>query len=70
MNIYTFVGLLATIIYAITGIVLLALKYLQYAERKIQQADKRAKRAYEALLAGKRTKEKEAYEKCLEQFYN
>ena len=70
MSIYTFVGLIAIIVYTISGIVLLALKYLQFAEYEIRQADRRAKRTYDALLAEKSTKEKEAYEKCLEEFYD
>ena len=65
MSIYTFIGLIAIIVYVVTGIILLALKYLQFAEYEVRQADRRAKRTYEAFLE----KEKEECEKCLAEFY-
>ena len=65
MSIYTFVGIISIVVFAISGIVLLAIKCLDYAERQTEQANKRAERAYQEFLR----KEKEEYEKCLEEFY-
>ena len=65
MNIYTFVGVTAVVIFAIAGIILLAIKCLDYAARAVEQANKRAERAYQEFLR----KEKEECEKCLAEFY-
>ena len=65
MNIYTFVGIASIVIFAIAGIILLAIKCLDYAARAVEQANKRAERAYQEFLR----KEKEEYEKCLTEFY-
>ena len=65
MNIYTFVGIVAIVVFAIAGIILLAIKCLNYAARAVEQANKRAERAYQEFLR----KEKEECRKCLEEFY-
>lgn len=65
MNIYTFIGILSIVVFAIAGIILLAQKYLEFAARAVEQANKRAERAYQEFLR----KEKEECEKCLEEFY-
>ena len=65
MNIYTFVGVTAVVIFAIAGIILLAIKCLDYAAHAVEQANKRAERAYQEFLR----KEKEECEKCLKEFY-
>ena len=65
MNIYTFVGIVAIVVFTIAGIVFLATKCLAYAARAVEQANKRAERAYQEFLR----KEKEECEKCLAEFY-
>ena len=65
MDIYTFIGITAVVIFAIAGIILLAIKCLNYAARAVEQANKRAERAYQEFLR----KEKEECEKCLAEFY-
>ena len=62
MDIYTFVGIIATAIFAIAGIVFLAQKYLEFAAYAVEQANKRAHQVY-------LRKEKEECEKCLAEFY-
>ena len=65
MDIYTFIGVTAVVIFAIAGIILLAIKCLDYAAHAVEQANKRAERAYQEFLR----KEKEECEKCLKEFY-
>ena len=65
MNIYTFIGVTAVVIFTIAGIVFLATKCLAYAARAVEHANKRAERAYQEFLR----KEKEECEKCLAEFY-
>ena len=65
MNIYTFIGVLSIVVFAIAGIILLAIKCLDYAAHAVEQANKRAERAYQVSLR----KEKEECEKCLAEFY-
>ena len=65
MSIYTFVGIISIVVFAISGIVLLAIKCLDYAAHAVEQANKRAERAYQEFLR----KEKEECEKCLAEFY-
>ena len=65
MNIYTFIGVTAVVIFASAGIILLAIKCLDYAAYAVEQANKRAERAYQEFLR----KEKEECEKCLKEFY-
>ena len=65
MNIYTFIGILSIVVFAIAGIILLAIKCLDYAAHAVEQANRRAERAYQEFLR----KEKEECEKCLEEFY-
>lgn len=65
MDIYTFVGIIAIVVFAIAGIIFLATKCLAYAARAVEQANKRAERAYQEFLR----KEKEECEKCLAEFY-
>ena len=65
MDIYTFVGIISIVVFAIAGIILLATKCLAYAARAVEQANKRAERAYQEFLR----KEKEECEKCLAEFY-
>ena len=65
MNIYTFIGILSIVVFAIAGIILLAIKCLDYAARAVEQANKRAERAHQEFLR----KEKEECEKCLTEFY-
>ena len=65
MNIYSFIGVTAVVIFAIAGIILLAIKCLDYAAHAVEQANKRAERAYQEFLR----KEKEECEKCLKEFY-
>ena len=65
MNIYTFIGVLSIVVFAIGGIILLAIKCLDYAAHAVEQANRRAERAYQEFLR----KEKEECRKCLEEFY-
>ena len=65
MDIYTFVGIIAIVVFTIAGIIFLAQKYLEFAAYAIEQADRRAERAHQAYLR----KEKEECEKCLAEFY-
>ena len=65
MDIYTFVGIIAIVVFAIAGIILLAQKYLEFATYTVEQANKRAERAHQEFLR----KEKEECKKCLEEFY-
>ena len=65
MDIYTFVGIISIVVFAIAGIILLAIKCLDYAAHAVEQANKRAERAYQEFLR----KEKEECEKCLAEFY-
>ena len=65
MDIYTFVGIISIVVFVIAGIILLAIKCLDYAARAVEQANKRAERAYQEFLR----KEKEECEKCLKEFY-
>lgn len=65
MDIYTFVGIVAIVIFTIAGIVFLAQKYLEFATYAVAQANRRAERAHQVYLR----KEKEEYEKCLAEFY-
>ena len=65
MDIYTFIGVTAVVIFAIAGIIFIATKCLAYAARAVEQANKRAERAHQVYLR----KEKEKYEKCLAEFY-
>ena len=65
MNIYTFVGIISIVVFASAGIILLAIKCLDYAAYAVEQANKRAERAYQEFLR----KEKEECEKCLKEFY-
>ena len=62
MDIYTFVGIVAIMIFTIAGIVFLAQKYLEFATYAVEQANRRAHQVY-------LRKEKEEYEKCLAEFY-
>ena len=62
MDIYTFVGIIAIVVFAIAGIILLAQKYLEFATYTVEQANKRA---HQEFLR----KEKEECKKCLEEFY-
>ena len=65
MDIYTFIGILSIVVFAIAGIILLTIKCLSYAARAVEQANKRAERAYQEFLR----KEKEECEKYLAEFY-
>ena len=65
MDIYTFIGVTAVVIFAIAGIIFLAQKYLEFAAHAVEQANKRAERAHQEFLR----KEKEECEKCLAEFY-
>lgn len=65
MNIYTFVGIVAIVVFTIASIGFLAQKYLEFATHAVEQANKRAERAYQEFLR----KEKEECEKCLAEFY-
>ena len=65
MDIYTFISIVAIVVFAIAGISFLAQKYLEFATYAVEQANKRAERAYQEFLR----KEKEEYEKCLAEFY-
>ena len=65
MDIYTFTGVTAVVIFAIAGIIFIATKCLAYAAHAVEQANKHAERAYQEFLR----KEKEEYEKCLAEFY-
>ena len=65
MDIYTFVGIIAIVIFTIAGVIFLAQKYLEFAAYAVEQANKRAERAHQVFLR----KEKEECEKCLEEFY-
>ena len=65
MDIFTFIGILSIVVFAIAGIILLAQEYLEFAARAVEQANRRAERAYQEFLR----KEKEECEKCLAEFY-
>ena len=65
MDIYTFTGVTAVVIFAIAGIIFLTIKCLDYAAHAVEQANKRAERAHQEFLR----KEKEECEKCLAEFY-
>ena len=65
MDIYTFVGIVAIVVFTIAGIIFLALKYLEFTAYAVEQANKRAERAHQVFLR----KEKEECRKCLEEFY-
>ena len=65
MDIYTFVGIIAIVVFTIAGIIFLTQKYLEFAAYAIEQADRRAERAHQEFLR----KEKEECEKCLAEFY-
>ena len=65
MDIYTFVGIIAIVIFTIAGVIFLAQKYLEFAAYAVEQANRRAERAHQVFLR----KEKEECEKCLEEFY-
>ena len=65
MDIYTFVGIISIVVFAIAGIILLAIKCLEFAAYAVEQANKRAERAHQEFLR----KEKEECEKCLAEFY-
>ena len=65
MNIYTFIGIVAIVVFTIAAIVVLAQKDLEFAAYAVEQANKRAERAHQVYLR----KEKEECEKCLEEFY-
>ena len=65
MDIYTFIGIVAIVIFTSAGIVCLAQKYLEFAAYAVELANKRAERAHHVYLK----KEKEEYEKCLAEFY-
>ena len=62
MDIYTFVGIVAIVIFVIAGAIFLAQKYLEFAAYAVEQVNKRAHQVY-------LRKEKEEYEKCLAEFY-
>ena len=65
MDIYTFIGVTAIVVFTIAGIIFLAQKYLELAAYAVEQANRRAERAHQVFLR----KEKEECEKCLEEFY-
>ena len=65
MDIYTFIGVTAIVVFTIAGVIFLAQKYLEFAAYAVEQANKHDERAYQEFLR----KEKEEYEKCLEEFY-
>lgn len=65
MDIYTFIGILSIVIFAIAGVILLAIKCLNYAAYAVEQANRRAERAHQVYLR----KEKEECKKCLAEFY-
>lgn len=65
MDIYTFIGVTAVVIFAIAGIIFIATKCLACAAHAVEQANKRAERAHQEFLR----KEKEECEKCLAEFY-
>ena len=65
MDIYTFIGVTAIVVFTIAGIIFLTQKYLEFATYAVEQANKRAERAYQEFLR----KEKEECEKCLAEFY-
>lgn len=65
MDIYTFVGIVAIVVFTIAGVIFLAQKYLEFAAYAVEQANKRAERAHQVYLR----KEKKEYEKCLAEFY-
>ena len=65
MDIYTFVGIISIVVFAIAGVIFLAQKYLEFAAYAVEQANRRAERAHQEFLR----KEKEEYEKCLAEFY-
>ena len=62
MDIYTFVGIVAIVVFTITGIIFIATKCLAYAAYAVEQANKRAHQVY-------LRKEKEECEKCLAELY-
>lgn len=65
MDIYTFIGVSAIVVFTIAGIIFLAQKYLEFAAYAVEQANKRAERTHQVFLR----KEKEECEKCLAEFY-
>ena len=65
MDIYTFIGVTAIVVFTIAGIIFLAQKYLEFAAYAVEQANKRAERAHQVFFR----KEKEEYEKYLAEFY-
>ena len=65
MDIYTFIGIIAIVVFTIAGIIFLAQKYLEFAAHAVEQANRRAERAHQVFLR----KEKEECRKCLEEFY-
>ena len=65
MDLYTFVGITAIVVFTIAGIIFLAQKYLEFAAYAVEQANRRAERAHQVFLR----KEKEECKKCLEEFY-
>ena len=65
MDIYTFIGILSIVVFAIAGIIFIATKCIAYAAHAVEQANKRAERAHQEFLR----KEKEECEKCLAEFY-
>ena len=65
MDIYTFIGIVSIVVFAIAGVIFLAQKYLEFAAYAVEQANRRAERAHQVYLK----KEKEEYEKCLAEFY-
>lgn len=65
MDIYTFVGIIAIVVFAIAGIIFLAQKYLEFAAYAVEQANRRAEQAHQVFLK----KEKEECEKYLAEFY-
>ena len=65
MDIYTFIGIIAIVVFTIAGIIFLAQKYLEFAAYAVEQAHRRAEQAHQVFLR----KEKEECRKCLEEFY-
>ena len=65
MDIYTFIGITAIVVFTIAGVIFLTQKYLEFATYAVEQANRRAERAHQVFLR----KEKEECRKCLEEFY-
>ena len=65
MDIYTFVGIVAIVVFTIAGVIFIATKCLAYTAHAVEQANKRAERAHQEFLR----KEKEECRKCLAEFY-